>query len=189
MKTTFSILFYFLFSIGSSFAQSFIAEVSVGLSASQINGDELSGFNKPGLVGGAGVAFPFHENWMIKSELFFIQKGSKSTAKDPFFLIWRSSYLEIPFVISFNFAERFYAEGGVAGDILINSKVDGGGGFYDVTDQMRTFNPVTIFGFGYALSEKLIFKARHSYSITSFSRYSGKYNNTIAVYLSYILNK
>lgn len=189
MKITFSIVLFLLLGFSQLYAQSFNAELSVGLSANQINGDDLSGFNKPGFVAGAGVGFPIHENWMIKSELFFIQKGSKSTSKDPFFLIWRSSYLEIPFVISFNFAERFYAEAGVAGDVLISSKVDGGGGFYDVSDEMSTFHPVTIFGFGYALSEKLLFKARHSYSITSFSPYSGKYNNSIAVYLSYILNK
>ena len=52
--------------------------VRAGITATQISGDDLSGFNKLGAYTGVYVNFPIHQNgrWFIQTELNFIMKGS-----------------------------------------------------------------------------------------------------------------
>ena len=52
--------------------------VRAGITATQISGDDLSGFHKLGGYAGGYVNFPIHQNgkWFIQTELNFIMKGS-----------------------------------------------------------------------------------------------------------------
>ena len=52
--------------------------VRAGITATQISGDDLSGFNKLGGYAGVYVSFPIHQNgkWFIQTELNFMMKGS-----------------------------------------------------------------------------------------------------------------
>lgn len=168
-------------------AQSFEAEVSAGLTASQVSGDNLAGYNKAGFLGGAGVGFPLGERWALKTEVFFVQKGSRSMEKDSFFFKWSIAYLEIPVLLSFRFNERFFMDGGLAADLLISSRTDNGAGWRKTNEGMYAMNPVSVLGLGYKLSDNLAFKVRHSYSLTRTNLYQNHFNNTIAVYLSLML--
>ncbi len=187
MRYIFPLLTVFFISVQSVCAQSFEAEVSAGLTASQVSGDNLAGFNKAGFVGGAGVGFPVGERWMLKSEVFFVQKGSRATEKDPIFFKWSIAYLEIPLLMSFRLNERFFIDGGLAADLLVSSRVDYGAGWQKTNSAMYALNPVWILGLGYKLSDKIAFKARHSYSLTRTNPAQNHYNNTVAVYLSLML--
>ncbi len=90
VRQLFSITFFsfiFLFSI-QSFSQHFLGALSVGMNLTQVDGDEVYGYNKVGLNVGPSVILPFGKNkkWSITMELLFSQQGSrqKSTyaAKD-----------------------------------------------------------------------------------------------------------
>lgn len=52
-------------------------EAILGLNLTQVEGDEVHGFKKPGLNIGAGVLIPFKKNWDVSMEVTFNQKGAK----------------------------------------------------------------------------------------------------------------
>ena len=86
-------------------AQSFKSRIIAGINASQIRGDELSGFNKLGLSGGLGLAFPLSDRWTLNMELLYSERGSKSkplpdnSNPETKFVL---NYASIPLFITFN---------------------------------------------------------------------------------------
>lgn len=65
----------------SVFSQKFHGGFSAGLSATQISGDQLSGFNKAGIYAGAFSNVYLGSKSVLQLELNFIQKGSRKTAR------------------------------------------------------------------------------------------------------------
>ena len=61
-------------------AQTFKAGVILGVTASQINGDDSAGFNKPGLEGGLKSAVTISEKVDISLEILYSQRGAKDEA-------------------------------------------------------------------------------------------------------------
>lgn len=59
-------------------AQRFIGSAILGMNASQIEGDDIHGFYKIGVTGGAGVTLPLNrkQTWLLSAELLYTQKGS-----------------------------------------------------------------------------------------------------------------
>jgi hypothetical protein len=86
--------------IVESRGQSFLGGLHGGLVTSQVSGDMLGGFNKPGIYGGAFVNFRLKPEHSLQLELSFIQKGSR---KSPNFevgdftsYLLNMNYVEIP---------------------------------------------------------------------------------------------
>jgi hypothetical protein len=52
-------------------------EAILGLNLTQVEGDEVVGFKKPGLQVGAGALIPIAKKWDITLEVLFNQKGAK----------------------------------------------------------------------------------------------------------------
>lgn len=52
-------------------------EAILGLNMTQVEGDEVHGFKKPGIQIGAGALVPFKKNWDVSMEVLFNQKGAK----------------------------------------------------------------------------------------------------------------
>ena len=83
-------------------AQLFKAGVAVGVNFSQIEGDDIGGYTKPGLHLGVSSELPLSERWGVAFELLYSQKGSNSfltSAGDEFSL--RYNYAEIPLLLKF----------------------------------------------------------------------------------------
>jgi len=59
-------------------AQRFSASVLAGINMSQIDGDNLAGYNKLGINAGLGVDARINEQFGLGMELLFSQKGSRS---------------------------------------------------------------------------------------------------------------
>ena len=59
-------------------AQNFGGGLILGLSTSQVGGDNLGGFNKAGLLVGAFVNIPISELLSFQMEMTYIQKGSNN---------------------------------------------------------------------------------------------------------------
>jgi hypothetical protein len=62
-------------------AQGFDAALIAGFNASQLEGDNLSGFNKLGLNTGLRIEYALNDRKGIATELLYNQKGSSSTLK------------------------------------------------------------------------------------------------------------
>lgn len=91
----------------------------------QVQGENLSGFNKPGIYGGAFVNYEFTKVHFLQLELDFIQKGSRDSnnpengAYSNF--IFRLNYLEVPVLYQVRFLKRLAFEIGPAFDILLSA--------------------------------------------------------------------
>jgi len=64
-----------------SFAQIIKGEAILGFNLTQVEGDEVHGFRKPGLQIGAGALIPFKKKWDVSMEVTFNQKGANQRAQ------------------------------------------------------------------------------------------------------------
>ncbi len=88
-----------------SSAQMLKAYVVAGLNASQIDGDEVYGYEKFSPQAGLGIIMPFNmrkpnEGWQASAELLYSQKGAKE-ALDPFRYNTSLHYVDIPLMVHF----------------------------------------------------------------------------------------
>lgn len=103
--------------------------IFLGVSTSQVSGDQLSGFHKAGLYGGAFVNFHLTDKWLIQIETDYIQKGSRKNPKPEHgdYTSYRLNlqYFEFPVIIKWQFTERFGFEAGPAlAYLLKNTNVE-----------------------------------------------------------------
>jgi len=172
------ILFIFLIFMNVVDAQNFKGKLIVGLNASQVRGDGLGGFNKAGLIFGGAVEYPIREKvenkkkkivkkktkFSIQGEILYTQKGSKSTDKVPFFLIWRFNYIDVPILLNYYARKNLFFSLGPEVNFLLNAKFDNGSGF---VEDDEAFRPVTFGmkgGAGYKFSPKSTINVNLTYS-------------------------
>lgn len=108
-------------------AQSFQLELHGGVAGTQISGDMLGGFDKPGLVAGAGVSRPIGPKSQVGFRMLFFQKGSQKRAEtdsitmEVDYYLLRLNYLEIPLSYRYSMREKFLFEAGPSLGILLSS--------------------------------------------------------------------
>lgn len=178
-----------LFCIFSShlIGQDFKGKIILGLNASQVDGDEIAGYNQPGLLVGIGAEYNINDKTSFELQMRFSQKGSRSTQNQPF-IEWRLNYLEIPVLVNYYVKEKLYLQGGLSGNVLISGKSDGvGTGFVDETENLKDIDWNIHAGVGYLLTDNLAVQGGFSYSLGSFGELDGVFNNTVSVSLSYFL--
>jgi hypothetical protein len=73
------ILSFLLIFSNRSFSQHFLGSISAGVNLSQVDGDQVYGYNKVGLNFGPSVIIPFGKNkrWSVTLELLYSQLGSR----------------------------------------------------------------------------------------------------------------
>ena len=81
MKKSFFIFILFLSPLLIQ-GQNFKAGIRFGICGSQVNGDNLSGFNKAGIVAGAFVNRNLSKPFNMQMEIVYIQKGSRKPTDD-----------------------------------------------------------------------------------------------------------
>lgn len=147
----------------------FTAGGKIGVSSSQVSGDDLAGFNKAGLTAGLFSSVLFSKKWTAQFELLFIQKGSKYVAHpdlgDPNYYRLQLNYLEVPVLLQYHY-KRFTFEAGPGFGYLINYKEEDESG--DIGDY-RPFNKSEIsyhLGINYQIHH-LGVNVRYSNSISS----------------------
>ncbi len=194
MKKIFSILIILLISqIG--FAQTFGGGIFGGLSASQLDGDRSSGYNK------AGFSFGIYTNAQINKyvdaqmELKYIQKGSKWESEDQsVFYQSKLNYIELPLFLKYHFLGRFSANIGLTVGYLQKATENKDRiGDEPADPPFDEFEFSGLAGVEYEIIENLFFNVRFNYSIIPIRDHPGsqayffdrgQYNNalTFAVY-------
>lgn len=83
--------------------QTFKAGLVFGITASQINGDDSAGFNKPGLEGGLKSSVNLTEKSDISLEILYSQRGAKdeATSNGTVQDIYRTTYVAVPVIYSY----------------------------------------------------------------------------------------
>ena len=196
----------FVFSINTH-AQNFGGGIILGISSSQVGGDNLAGFNKAGLLVGAFANTSISELLSFQMEMTFINKGSNNPKMNddehPNYDIEdiTSSYIEIPLILQYHQTSKLEIEGGVQLAYLIN-------GYYnDLNGKIPIYNanPFITYDFGillgidYKYSKNISFNTRLSNSISpigaedydSINTYNssrkGKYNSVLSFTIYYNL--
>ena len=113
-------------------AQHFIAEILGGVTTSQVSGDQLAGFNKAGVIAGAGVNTALSKKVHLGFEIYFIQKGSRKQADvskgDLTYYRLRLNYIEIPLVFEYHLTDKLSVDlGPSAGTLTTSSEEDENG--------------------------------------------------------------
>ena len=193
------LLFLCLFFLSGSFllAQNFHAGLIAGLSTTQVAGDQLSGFNKAGIIAGGFVNGALGEKTGLQMEIIFIQKGSRKPP-DPDnneYYVMRLSYIEVPLLFKWQAAQKFNIELGPSFGTLVFSEEEREWGVYEPIIPFKKFDLSGNIGLSYSLTEKLTINSRltnsmipirnllDGYSFAFFDR--GQYNTVLAFTLHY----
>jgi hypothetical protein len=111
MKWRFYILLVFLalvFGTSSVYSQRIQGAVIAGMNLSQVDGDEVYGFKKPGANVGLSAIVPFGKSFEFSIETLFNQKGANQKtqyASDTLFsgaYKLKLNYLEVPVLLMYN---------------------------------------------------------------------------------------
>ncbi len=127
------VIFLLFFSCVAN-SQTFKAGAFVGLTASQINGDDSAGFNKPGLEGGLKISVNLKEKMDLSLEIQYSQRGAKeaSNIDGTPQVTYKTDYVSVPIIISLKDWEsedyfRLHFHGGLSYGRLVNAELDNGG--------------------------------------------------------------
>lgn len=164
-------------SLTSGSAQRFKASLIGGFNLAQLDGDDLSGFNKIGINTGTKVAAVLSDRWQLSLELLFSQQGSHRTRDDLFFGQYddiRLNFVEAPVMISFK-DWKFHVSTGFSYASLISYRAISPLG-EDLTDTETYRNDLYfwIVGATYYFSDRWGLNVRWSRALVDLERQEGK---------------
>jgi hypothetical protein len=156
-------------------SQNFQGRLILGINGSQIDGDGMSGYYKPGLVTGLAARFPVSSSVSLGPEIMYSQKGSKASFEqvtEQGFprIIYRLNYLDMALVADYRLSQqRACIEGGLSAGYRLNAKLDNGTnlGFVDNTDLFKPVDFQLVFGLKYEIFDNCWFGGRALYSVVS----------------------
>ena len=205
MKKKFALFIFCGFLISNLQAQNFGGGIILGLSTSQVGGDDLGGFNKAGLLVGVYANKSISPLLSFQMEMTFIQKGSnnpkmndyehKNVGRPDISL----SYIEVPLLLQYKQSEALEIEGGLQIANLITGYYNDTYGKISTTtiDPFIDYDIGLLIGMDYKFSENLSLNTRISNSIlpigeedynhptTYNSTRKGKYNSVLSFAIHY----
>jgi hypothetical protein len=180
-------------------AQSFQGFVLGGINASQVSGDELSGFNKAGVMFGGGVALPLNQSGKLNASMaiLFIQKGSKTpTSKDgnnADYYKMSLNYTEVPLMITYKPSSKIGIHAGPTVGLLVSEKEEDIAGELTERPPFEKMELGIAGGLSFHVTENFSLNMRLSNSLLPIrkigadTRYfiSGQYNSGLAFFITY----
>ncbi|MFO8087265.1 MAG: hypothetical protein R6T91_05580 [Bacteroidales bacterium] len=118
------ILFWLVFSVSLLQGQSIKGAAIVGTNLSQVDGDEVYGFNKFGFNLGAAAIIPIDKRWSISLETSYSEKGAFqgrqfAPPRDGSYLL-KLNYAEVPVMLHFEDRETMTFGVGASWGRLVN---------------------------------------------------------------------
>tara|TARA_B110000211_G_scaffold1759_1_gene2130 strand:+ start:39 stop:638 length:600 start_codon:yes stop_codon:yes gene_type:complete len=180
-------------------AQNFGGGLILGLSTSQVSGDNLGGFNKAGLLVGGFIDLQLSKTFKGQMEMTFIQKGSNNPKmNENSYSDISLSYVEIPLLLKYQQSRAIAIEVGIETAFLISASDNDiyGQIFSNSTREFNTTDIGIFIGLDYFINTRLILNSRISNSIlpirehasgATFQLNKGQYNSVLSFSLHYIL--
>ena len=184
-------------------AQDFGGGVILGLSTSQVGGDNLAGFHKAGLLVGVFANKSITELLSFQMEMTYIQKGSNNPnmnnpehpndSKQDISL----SYIEVPLLLQYHQSDKLKIEGGVLTAYLVDGHYnDFNGKMPNAINPFISYDIGLLLGIDYKYSENISLNTRIGNSILPIgsedyenqvynSSKKGKYNSVLSFALHY----
>ena len=157
----------------STSSSNFRGGLRAGFTATQISGDDLTGFHKLGFYAGAFANFPLSDNlkWHFQSELDFIMKGShtyypsgqNATISSKYVL--NIGYIEVPVLFQWNVVPSMELEFGPSFGVLLYQKERNSNGPMLYRPDFRRFELAAMGGVSYLFKEHYGISLRYSNSI------------------------
>jgi len=197
------LIFCFIISLSlNSFAQQFNANIIAGVSTTQISGDQLSGFDKAGILIGGGVSAALNKDWEIEMQMTYMQKGSRKNARpdknDFEYYLLRLNYFEVPVLFNYTQADKMRFELGPSFGILLSSFEENQEGEYIARTNFEDYDLSLSIGMMYSFVENLYINTRFSNSILKVRDHGsgeadrlnkGQYNMVLLFGLKYYIPK
>ena len=117
-----SVLFFTI----NTHAQTFKSGIIAGFNVSQISGDDLGGYDKPGPVVGLFLNKEVNQKWQTELQMIYIQKGSRKYPDikngDNTRYSLNLNYIEVPILLKYK-VKRFLVVGGISNGVLFKQYV------------------------------------------------------------------
>jgi hypothetical protein len=185
-------------------AQLFHGGFRLGITASQVSGDRLAGFNKAGLTGGVYAGFSMSNDFDLDIGMLFVQKGSRKNPRpsrnDFSKYIMRLNYIELPVMLVYKQHEKIEIEAGLSFGILIKTQ-DVEFDEYGVIPQADPFRPYELsgnLGLNYLLNDNIKVNFRFNNSLTHIRAHksgatywlnTGQFNTVLMLGITYTPNQ
>lgn len=150
-------------------AQDFEGGIQAGLTASQVQGDITSGYNKAGFYVGAYVNRHISDFSVLQMELNYMQKGSRQTpTEENGYESYKLNlhYAELPLLYKLLLTEKFALEAGLAYGVFITKKELYNGSAAVAETPFNRHNLFFVGGLYYNINERLRVSVRTNNSIT-----------------------
>jgi len=160
-----------------SYSQGFKAGLLAGLTASQVEGDRLDGYDLIGLTGGMYVVNIINNEFSFQTDIRYIGKGSRKRSKpetgDLSYYRLRLHYVEVPFVLQYKWRD-FVPEAGIGFAYLIKALEDSDAyGYLEPDPSFNKYEIPLIVGISYFINDNWKVNARFSHSATPIRKYPG----------------
>lgn len=202
MKRIFIVL-GFLLMANFVIAQRFDAGLIAGFNGTQVEGDNLKGYHKAGILAGIFVQTDIAPAIVAGMEIKYSQKGSRRpfNPKQPDIdkYVMRLGYIDIPLFMAFRTNDKSMIVGGIAPGILIHSKELNSDGEIPEPDRQdfNTFDLQPFVGFQFDFLEHASVDLRFALSVipssdkseTNYYFHNGLFNNVISLALYYRLGR
>lgn len=180
------ILFFLVLATISTKAQQkkFNLILVTGINASQVNGDKLAGFDKVGMLAGAGISRQINNKIGWQFEILYSEKGSRDAAGNnniQIDTIFRFNYIDVPIFLNYNIYNKIMIQFGVYNAYRTKAEYDDYVNKFDRSNQIRTLDHGISVGVNYSLTEHWKANFRVSQSVldinSSFERYYNLYSS------------
>lgn len=168
-RLLFSLLILTIPFLGLAQEGTFKAGLIGGFNASQIDGDLLAGYNKPGLHLGGVVGVQIAERWRPTVEFLYTQKGSRRSTDEQFTKPYTDislHYVEIPVMMNY-IDGGFMLNAGLSYGRLVRIQeltLDEIPSIEEEGDRLRDNNFNFLAGIGYFINDHIGLEVRYSYS-------------------------
>ncbi|WP_319500599.1 porin family protein [uncultured Draconibacterium sp.] len=197
------VAFGFLLIANFVLAQRFDAGIIAGFNGTQVEGDNLKGYHKAGILAGLFVQTDIAPAIVAGMEIKYSQKGSRRAfdPKQPDIdkYVMRLGYIDIPIFMAFRTNDRSMIIGGIAPGVLIHSKEVNSDGEIPEPDRQdfNTFDLQPFVGFQFDFLEHASIDLRFALSVlpcsdkseTNYYFHNGLFNNVISLALYYRLGR
>lgn len=182
-------------------SQGFDGGISIGFTASQVDGDQSGGYNKPGINGGAWVKTDFNNKAGGQLEIKYATKGSREVNKVSKILTFNIllKYMEVPVIYNYFIDDKFTLQFGLVPEYLFYGEVEDEFGIVANADaEFGKFGLEGLAGFKYNFSDALGGAIRMQYSVLPIMPHPGnqtyfldrgQFNNLISFSLYYQFGK
>jgi hypothetical protein len=203
-KIFFSATLLFMFYWAS--AQRFDGGLLAGFNATQVEGDNFKGYNKPGILAGFFVQTDVAPAVFAGMEIKYSQKGSRRRIKkddpDPQKYIMRLGYVDVPLFVGFRTNDKGAIVAGVSAGYLIHDGEFDEYGEFPPQDQnaFNNFDLQPFLGFQFDMRDQIKLDLRFALSVlpirgqpgddaTSYYWLNNQFNNVISLAMYYNIGR